>query len=76
LTKLAANFRSLGLYGRHIMAVGNDAAVRWEGIGQGKNGQVVTFWGIDVIRVNPAGKIQSVYAFWDPTPVWKAIGAT
>jgi hypothetical protein len=47
----------------------------WEGIGKGKNGQGVTFYVIDVIRINKTGKIQSVYAFWDPTPILKAIDA-
>jgi ketosteroid isomerase-like protein len=75
LTQFVAHFKSIALYEREILSVGDNAAVKWEGIGEGLNGQSVTFYGIDVISINKAGKIQTVYAFWDPTPVLKAVGA-
>lgn len=74
LTKFVSHFKSVALYEREILSVGDNAAVKWEGIGEGNNGQAVTFYGIDLISVNKAGKIQTVYAFWDPTPVLKAVG--
>jgi steroid delta-isomerase len=66
-------FKTVALYERHVLSNGNDAAVRWEGIGVGLNGVSVSFHGFDVLSVNPAGKIQTVYAFWDPTPVLKVV---
>jgi steroid delta-isomerase len=71
-----ANFKSIGLFERYVITnEGDSAAVAWEGIGVGNNGKSVTFHGIDVITVNQAGKIQTVFAFWDPAPVLKEIGA-
>lgn len=67
------HFHSVALYQREVISNGHDAAVKWEGIAEGLNGQSVTFSGIDVISINKAGKIQTVYAFWDPVPVLKAV---
>ncbi len=74
LINLVGNFKSVALYDREILSVGDTAAVKWEGIAEGTTGQTVTFYGIDVISVDRTGKIRTVYAFWDPAPVLKAIG--
>ena len=43
--------------------------MKWTGRGVGKNGRSVHFEGIDVITIGDDGKIASVRAYWDPTPV-------
>lgn len=54
-------------------AVGNDVAMRWSGRGTGKNGRAVSFEGIDILKLNDAGKIQTVTAYWDAAPVVAAL---
>jgi steroid Delta-isomerase len=49
-----------------IFITGNQAAVKWTGNGVGKNGHQVKFEGIDVFEVNTAGKIQRMWAYWNP----------
>jgi steroid Delta-isomerase len=35
----------------------------------GRNGQAITFSGIDIFTINPAGKIQTMQAYWNPAVV-------
>jgi steroid delta-isomerase len=62
-------FESVGLTEDAVFVAGTGAAVKWTGRGRGKNGAEVTFEGVDVLEVNGAGTIQTVHAYWDPTPV-------
>ncbi|HLG78683.1 MAG TPA: SgcJ/EcaC family oxidoreductase [Ktedonobacteraceae bacterium] len=64
--RLCTNF---GLREEAIFLAGNEAAVKWNGYAVGKNGHEITFAGIEVIALNEAGTIQTVRAYWDPTPV-------
>ena len=59
-------FEKLVLTEDHVFVAGNGAAVKWTCHGVGKNGRHVTFEGIDVFEVNEEGKIQTVWAYWDP----------
>ncbi|MBI3940406.1 MAG: nuclear transport factor 2 family protein [Acidobacteria bacterium] len=64
-TAVTAAFQKVGLTEDHVFVVGNSAAVKWTGQGTGRNGRDVGFAGIDIIEVNPQGKIQTVRAYWD-----------
>ena len=59
-------FEKVGLQEKEIYPAGNGAAVKFTGHGTGKNGREVTFHGIDVFEINEAGKIQTVWAYWNP----------
>ena len=56
-----------------VFAVGNDVALKWSARGTGKNGSAVAFEGIDVLKLNDAGTIQTLTAYWDAAPVLAAL---
>lgn len=58
-----------------MFVAGDNAALKWTGQLTVKNGQSVTFEGIDVIQVNDQGKIQTLHAYWDPAPVMAVLQA-
>jgi steroid delta-isomerase len=60
-------FDTVGLTEDKVFISGNGAAVMWTGRGVGKNGREVTFEGIDVFEINEEGKIQTLWAYWDPS---------
>lgn len=66
---MTAAFDKAGLTEDNIFIAGEGAAVKWTGYGIGKNGREVHFEGIDVFQVNEQGKIQKLWAFWDPAPM-------
>jgi steroid delta-isomerase len=49
-----------------VFVAGNGAAVKWTGRGTSTNGKEVKFEGIDVFEVAEDGKIQNVWAYWNP----------
>ena len=57
------------LTANQVFVAGDSAALTWTGQLTAKNGKSVTFEGIDVVRVNDQGKIQTLHAYWDPAPV-------
>jgi steroid delta-isomerase len=59
-------FERVGLQENQIFVSGHGAAVKWTGTGVGKNGREVTFEGIDVFEMNAEGKIQTLWAYWNP----------
>ena len=59
-------FKTVGLTENHVFVAGNSAAVKWTANGVSKQGKKVRFEGIDIINVNEAGKIQTLYAYWNP----------
>ncbi len=63
---VTAAFKEVGLTEDQVFIAGNSAAVKWTGRGISKQGNKVVFEGIDIINVNDAGKIESVYAYWNP----------
>jgi steroid delta-isomerase len=63
---ITAAFKEVGLTEDQVFVAGNGAAVKWTGTGISKQGRNVRFEGIDVIEVNEAGKIQRLYAYWNP----------
>jgi steroid Delta-isomerase len=69
LTEIFSVFETVGLTEDHIFVTGDTAAVKWTGLGRGRNGKDVIFEGIDVIECNSDGKIISVRAYWNPAPV-------
>ncbi|PYS21504.1 MAG: ketosteroid isomerase [Acidobacteria bacterium] len=66
LSSICKNFKSVGLTEESIFVAGNGAAVKWTGKGTSANGKEVRFEGIDVFEVNQDGKIQNVWAYWNP----------
>jgi steroid delta-isomerase len=69
ITGVFSLFKTVGLTENNVFLIGNTAAVKWTGAGEGKNGKSVHFEGIDVITVDDSGKISLVNAYWDPAPV-------
>lgn len=63
---ITAAFEQVGLTEDHVFIAGNGAAVKWTGRGISKQGKKVHFEGIDIFEVNPAGKIQTLHAYWNP----------
>ena len=66
LQSICKNFKSVSLDEESIFVAGNGAAVKWIGKGISANGKEVNFEGIDVFEVNADGKIQNVWAYWNP----------
>jgi len=63
---ICKNFKSVSLEEDSIFVAGNGAAVKWSGKGTSNSGKEVKFEGIDVFEVNADGKIQNVWAYWNP----------
>lgn len=63
---ITAAFKEVGLTENEVFVAGNGAAVKWTGSGISQSGRKVHFEGIDVFAVNEAGKIQTLYAYWNP----------
>ncbi len=63
---ICKNFKSVSLEEDSIFVAGNGAAVKWTGKGTSAQGKEVRFEGIDVFEVNADGKIQNVWAYWNP----------
>lgn len=66
LQSICKNFKSVSLDEQSIFVAGNGAAVKWTGKGTSSSGKEVNFEGIDVFEVNADGKIQNVWAYWNP----------
>jgi steroid delta-isomerase len=60
------NFKSAALTEDSVFVAGNGAAVKWTGSGTSASGKEVNFEGIDVFEINHDGKIQSLWAYWNP----------
>ena len=63
---ICKNFKSVALTEDSVFVAGNGAAVKWIGKGTSTTGKEVNFEGIDVFEINQDGKIQSVWAYWNP----------
>ena len=63
---ICKNFKSVALTEEGIFVAGNGAAVKWTGQGTSINGKEVRFEGIDVFEINDHGKIQNLWAYWNP----------
>lgn len=63
---ITAPFKEVGLTAEQVFVAGNSAAVKWTGRGVSKQGRKVRFEGIDVFEVNEDGRIQTLYAYWNP----------
>jgi steroid Delta-isomerase len=63
---IAGAFEKVALTEDNVFIAGNGAAVKWTGAGTSKQGKSVRFEGIDVFEINEHGKIQRVYAYWNP----------
>lgn len=66
MASICRNFKSVSLDEESIFVAGNGAAVKWTGKGTSTSGKEIRFEGIDVFEVNAEGKIQNVWAYWNP----------
>ena len=66
LQSICKPFKSVSLEEDSIFVAGNGAAVKWTGKGTSSSGKEVRFEGIDVFEINADGKIQNVWAYWNP----------
>ncbi|MDX6445987.1 MAG: hypothetical protein QOH71_3061 [Blastocatellia bacterium] len=60
------NFKSVALTEDSVFVAGNGAAVKWTGSGTSASGKEVKFEGIDAFEINQDGKIQGLWAYWNP----------
>jgi steroid delta-isomerase len=60
------NFKSVSLDEDSVFVAGSGAAVKWSGRGTSVNGKEVNFEGIDVFEIDQDGKIQNLWAYWNP----------
>lgn len=63
---ICKNFKIVALNEGSVFVAGNGAAVKWTGHGTSMNGKEVKFEGIDVFEVNSEGKVQNLWAYWNP----------
>lgn len=63
---ITAAFERVGIQENEVYVAGNGAAVKWTGYGTGKNGREVTFEGIDIFEIDEAGKVKTLWAYWNP----------
>ena len=63
---ICKNFKSVSFNEEAIFVAGNGAAVKWTGQGTSINGKDVKFEGIDVFEIDNDGKIQNLWAYWNP----------
>ncbi len=66
LESVCKNFKSVGLTEDSVFVAGNGAAVKWTGSGTSTSGKEVKFEGIDMFEINEDGKIQNLWAYWNP----------
>lgn len=64
---VSATFTSLEIAAEEVMICGNRGAAKWRATGVGQNGRTVQFAGIDVFEMDAAGKIKTLWGFWDPS---------
>ena len=67
--------KKIGMTEQSIFVCGNQAAVKWTGQAIGQNGRSVSFEGIDVFCLNPAGCISEILAYWDPQVLLRELQA-
>ena len=72
---VTAAFASVTIGAEQILVQGSRAAVTWRANGVGLNGRAVQFAGIDVFEMNAAGKIQTVWGFWEPQSLFAELSA-
>jgi steroid Delta-isomerase len=73
LSGVLEQFETFGLTENNVYCVPGGAAVKWTGLGRGRNGRSVEFEGIDIFEVDAQGLIRSLAAYWDAAPVLEAI---
>ena len=67
--RITGAMQEITLSGAPVFTAKDRAAVQFKGQGVGKNGRVVAIEGIDVFEFNGEGKIQTLWAYWDPAEV-------
>lgn len=60
---------SMRFTAENTFGMGNDQALKWTMSGRGKNGRDFTCEGVDVMKFDDAGHIQTLTAYWDAPAV-------
>jgi steroid Delta-isomerase len=71
---LAGLIQAIDMRAERTYINGDSAAVKWRGEGRGKNGGTFSFEGIEVFEFDAEGRIRTVRAYWDPAPLFVALG--
>ncbi|ULA62388.1 MAG: Ketosteroid isomerase [Nitrospira sp.] len=66
---IAGALREVTIHAQETHIAHNRAAVVFHGQGIGRNGKPVDIHGIDVFEFNEDGRIQTLWAYWDPATV-------
>jgi steroid delta-isomerase len=66
---IASALQAVTIHAQEIHVAHNRAAAVFHGQGIGRNGKPVDIHGIDVFEFNEDGRIQTLWAYWDPTAV-------
>ncbi len=67
---VSAAFNSLEIAAEEVMVCGSRGAAKWRATGVGQNGRTVKFAGIDVFEMDAAGKIKTLWGFWDASAMF------
>lgn len=71
---LRSAFERLAIEPDRVWNAPDGAAVKWTARGTGHDGRAVTFEGVDVFEIDEAGRIRTVWSYWDPQEVSRALG--
>ena len=69
MSGLGSLFKSIKLFPREGHGQGSEWAIAFRGEGLGANGAEVIFEGIDIMRLDKAGRIAELRAYWNPGPI-------
>lgn len=72
---VTATFASVDIAPDAYLLQGHRAAVTWKAQAVSHKGRAVQFAGIDVFEMNAAGKIQTLWGFWDPAALFTELNA-
>jgi len=66
LQRLEREFGNLRRTARSVFVLDDAAAATWTGRGRGTDGREADVSGVDVVEVDPDGRIRSLWSYWDP----------
>jgi steroid Delta-isomerase len=72
---IANHFDRIELVAESIVTFDNEVAVQWSAQAVSRQGHCLTFSGLDLFAMNPDGKIQTLWAYWNPAAVMAELNA-
>lgn len=67
---VSAAFKNLEIAAEEVMVCGSRFAAKWRATEVEQNGRTVKFAGIDVFEMDAAGKITTLWGFWDASAMF------